>query len=165
MYKSCVPETRHSSQTVDSFTLPKSLLQQALDRAYKLDMSKSGYFRYCLAKELGYTEEESLEFSEDGSAKRNREKLRLSIGRPDPSTIQTRNFSSESTLQRGHEAIAEASLALNEPSKSLSSPPAGESSGGKGKPARGNAKYHIPRRSSQEQAPAGSKRSSSSSNR
>jgi hypothetical protein len=55
-----MPHTRSDDQTVEAFSLPKDLLEVAKVRAAAKGMSKSGYFRYCLAKELGYSEEEAL---------------------------------------------------------------------------------------------------------
>ena len=56
--------TRKDDQSVDAFSAPKDLLAKAKRRAVELKMTKSGFYRYCLAKALGYSEEEARLFSE-----------------------------------------------------------------------------------------------------
>lgn len=51
-----MPHSRASDQKVEAFSAPRTLLKEAKARAHSLGMTKSGYFRYCLAKELGYSE-------------------------------------------------------------------------------------------------------------
>lgn len=54
---------RKSDQTADAFSLPTELLQKVRDRAAELGMTKSGFYRYCLAKELGHDEETARAYS------------------------------------------------------------------------------------------------------
>ena len=56
--------TRRNDQSVDAFSLPKKLLAESKARASKLRMTKSGFYRYCLAKELGYSEADALLLAE-----------------------------------------------------------------------------------------------------
>lgn len=56
--------TRRNDQSVDAFSLPKKLLAESKDRAAKMRLTKSGFYRYCLAKELGYSEAEALLMAE-----------------------------------------------------------------------------------------------------
>ena len=56
--------TRKDDQSVDAFSAPKDLLAKAKSRASELKMTKSGFYRYCLAKALGYSEEDAKKFSE-----------------------------------------------------------------------------------------------------
>lgn len=65
-----MPHTRSSDQTIEAFSLSKDLLNAAKLRAAKHNMSKSGYFRYCLAKELGYPEEDAVAIAAHGSVQR-----------------------------------------------------------------------------------------------
>ena len=58
-----MPHTRKSDQKVDAFSLPVSLSQEAKARAAALGMTSSGFYRYCLAKELGYPELKARELS------------------------------------------------------------------------------------------------------
>lgn len=62
-----MPHTRRPDQTVEAFSLPRSLLTEALQRAAALRMTKSGYFRYCLALELGYSESEAMDLAQHGA--------------------------------------------------------------------------------------------------
>ena len=55
---------RRDDQTVDAFSLSKELQAAAKARAAKLGMTKSGYFRYCLATELGYSSEDAIKFAQ-----------------------------------------------------------------------------------------------------
>lgn len=56
---------RSGDQKVEAFSAPLDLLQKARKEAAGRAMSKSGFFRYCLAKELGYSESEALAISRD----------------------------------------------------------------------------------------------------
>lgn len=56
--------TRRKDQSVDAFSLPTDLLERAKGRAAKLQMTRSGFYRYCLAKELGYSEADARLFAE-----------------------------------------------------------------------------------------------------
>jgi predicted component of type VI protein secretion system len=56
--------TRRKDQSVDAFSLPTSLLAESKARAAQMRMTKSGFYRYCLAKELGYSEQDALLFAE-----------------------------------------------------------------------------------------------------
>jgi hypothetical protein len=55
---------RKPDQAVDAFSAPKTLLNAAHVEAKKRHMSKSGFYRYCLAKEVGYCEEDALRVAE-----------------------------------------------------------------------------------------------------
>jgi len=56
------------SQTIEAFSASRALLAQTKVRAAQLSMSKSGYFRYAIAKELGYSEAEARDLSLHGAA-------------------------------------------------------------------------------------------------
>ncbi len=58
-----MPGQRRADQGVDAFSAPKELLARAAAEALRRGMTKTGFYRYCLAKELGYPEEEALEFA------------------------------------------------------------------------------------------------------
>lgn len=49
---------------MDAFSAPKSLLETAKIVAAKKRMTKSGFYRYCLAKECGFSEEEAIRIAE-----------------------------------------------------------------------------------------------------
>jgi hypothetical protein len=70
-----VSHTRHEAEKVDAFSAPRSLLAKAAAAALRKGMTKSGFYRYCLAKELGYDEAEALVFAEHGGVRRLRESL------------------------------------------------------------------------------------------
>jgi hypothetical protein len=55
-------------QTIEAFSASRELLAQTKVRAAKLSMSKSGYFRYAIAKEMGYSETEARDISLHGAA-------------------------------------------------------------------------------------------------
>jgi hypothetical protein len=55
---------RKEGQTTDSFSLSADLLAKADRRAKEKEMSRSGFYRYCLAKELGYSPEAALALAE-----------------------------------------------------------------------------------------------------
>ncbi len=56
------------SQTIEAFSASREMLAQTKVRAAQLSMSKSGYFRYAIAKELGYSEGEARDISLHGAA-------------------------------------------------------------------------------------------------
>ena len=56
--------TRRKDQSVDAFSLPTSLLEKVKERAASLKMTRSGFYRFCLAKELGFSEEDARVFAE-----------------------------------------------------------------------------------------------------
>lgn len=61
---------RRDDQAVDAFSAPKELLEEARKVAYQKRMTKSGFYRYCLAKEIGFPEEECLRLAEHASVYR-----------------------------------------------------------------------------------------------
>ncbi len=62
-----MPRERSDNQAVDAFSAPKDLLVAAHREARKRRMSKSGFYRYCLAKEVGLSEREALRIAENPS--------------------------------------------------------------------------------------------------
>jgi hypothetical protein len=62
--KGLMPHVRRQDQSVDAFSLPKELLLKAKKRAAELKMTKSGFYRYCLAKFLGYSEADARRLAE-----------------------------------------------------------------------------------------------------
>jgi len=70
-----VPHTRKANQTVEAFSLPRELLKAAKVRAAELQMSKSGYFRFCLAKELGIPEGEAKALAAHSSVRNLKEQV------------------------------------------------------------------------------------------
>lgn len=56
--------TRRQDQSVDAFSLPTELLAKAKERAALMHMTKSGFYRFCLAKELGYSDSEARLFAQ-----------------------------------------------------------------------------------------------------
>lgn len=56
--------SRKSDQKVEAFSASKELLKKATARAAKLGLTKSGYFRYALALELGHSMSEALAIGE-----------------------------------------------------------------------------------------------------
>lgn len=56
--------SRNPEQAVDTFSAPKSLLHLAHAEAKKRRMTKSGFYRYCLAKELDHDEATALRVAE-----------------------------------------------------------------------------------------------------
>ena len=62
-----MPHVRNESEAVDAFSAPRVLLAAARKRAAALRMSKSGFYRYCLAKELGYDQAAALLVAEPRS--------------------------------------------------------------------------------------------------
>ena len=54
---------RSDTQTVEAFSAPKELLHRARRRAVSLGMTMSGYLRYVLALELGYSEAEAKDLA------------------------------------------------------------------------------------------------------
>lgn len=65
VYKHCVPGVRKKGQTVDAFSLPASLLSAARLKAVSMGFTRSGYYRYALAKELGYGEEQARQLADN----------------------------------------------------------------------------------------------------
>lgn len=59
---------------MEAFSAPKELLAQAKARAGVKRMSKSGFMRYCLAKELGYSEIDADEIALHGTIRNLRDK-------------------------------------------------------------------------------------------
>ena len=62
-----MPGERKDSQKVEAFSAPKELLRAAQLEAKRRRLSKSGFYRYCLAKELGRGEAEALRIAEHAS--------------------------------------------------------------------------------------------------
>lgn len=54
---------RSIDQAVDAFSAPKELLRAAQLEAKRRGMTKSGFYRYCLALELNYSEAEAEQFA------------------------------------------------------------------------------------------------------
>jgi phage protein D len=52
---------------VEAFSASRDLIAKAKARAAQRGFNKSGFFRYCLAKELGYSEKQSLEMAAHSS--------------------------------------------------------------------------------------------------
>jgi hypothetical protein len=84
-----VPNIRRDSQAVEAFSASKELLAAAKQRALEKKMSKSGFFRYCLAKELGYSEEEAQNIAEHGAVTLSREKLQTPQSRSQVGNINS----------------------------------------------------------------------------
>lgn len=59
-----MPHKRKADQSVDAFSLPNDLLAKAKAKAIEMRMTKSGFYRYCLAKFLGYSEEDARGYAE-----------------------------------------------------------------------------------------------------
>ena len=55
---------RKPDQKVDAFSASRGLLRAAQLEAKKRGWSKSGFYRYCLAKELGYSDPEAVKLIE-----------------------------------------------------------------------------------------------------
>lgn len=55
---------RRTDQAVDAFSAPKDLLHAAQVEAKRRGLSKSGFYRYCLAKEVGYSDSAALALAE-----------------------------------------------------------------------------------------------------
>jgi hypothetical protein len=58
-----VGKQRSDSQAVEAFSAPKELLQHARQRAVSLGMTMSGYLRYVVALELGYSAAEARDLA------------------------------------------------------------------------------------------------------
>ena len=56
---------RSEDQKVEAFSAPLSLLKLAQLKSAEKHMTRSGYYRYCLAKDLGYSEDEAITISRD----------------------------------------------------------------------------------------------------
>ena len=59
-----MPHVRRKDQSVDAFSLPVELFEKARTRAAEFKMTRSGFYRFCLAKMLGYSEADALKLSE-----------------------------------------------------------------------------------------------------
>ncbi|MDE1170442.1 MAG: hypothetical protein PW734_04400 [Verrucomicrobium sp.] len=59
---------RREDQAVDAFSASRELLRAAHLEAKRRGMTKSGFYRYCLAKELGVSEEGALKVAEHAGA-------------------------------------------------------------------------------------------------
>jgi hypothetical protein len=66
--------TRRDNQEVVAFSASKQLIAQADQRAVERGMTRSGYYRFCLARELGYSEEEAKAIGQHGAILQLREK-------------------------------------------------------------------------------------------
>lgn len=55
---------RKSDQAVEAFSAPRTLLREAQMEARRRGLSKSGFYRYCLAKELGADNETAIKVAE-----------------------------------------------------------------------------------------------------
>ena len=75
---------RRADQTVQGFSVPKSMLHDARVKAAELDMTISGFVRYCLAKGMNYSEEEAKKFAKHGAIARLQNQVRYD--RPIPPT-------------------------------------------------------------------------------
>ncbi len=60
-----MPRERSENQAVDAFSAPRDLLRAAHLLAKKRRMTKSGFYRYCLAKEVEYSEQEALRVADN----------------------------------------------------------------------------------------------------
>jgi len=58
-----VGRQRSDSQAVEAFSAPKDLLRHARQRAVTLGMTMSGYLRYVVALELGYSEADARDLA------------------------------------------------------------------------------------------------------
>jgi hypothetical protein len=65
-----MPHGRASSQKVEAFSAPRSLLAAVDALAKERRWTRSGFYRYCLALEVGYTREEAMQFVEHGGVQR-----------------------------------------------------------------------------------------------
>jgi hypothetical protein len=71
-----MPSERATDQVVDAFSASKSLVKQATEEAARRGLTKSGFYRYCLAKELGYSEDDALELALHNTVQRMRQSVR-----------------------------------------------------------------------------------------
>ena len=58
-----VGKQRSDTQAVEAFSAPKELLRHARQRAVSLGMTMSGYLRYVVALELGYSRAEARDLA------------------------------------------------------------------------------------------------------
>ena len=58
-----VGKQRSDTQAVEAFSAPKQLLRRARRRAVSLGMTMSGYLRYVVALELGYSQAEARDLA------------------------------------------------------------------------------------------------------
>ena len=61
---------RAPTERVDTFSAPKALLVRAWEEAMRRGWTKSGFYRYCLAKECGLSEEEALRYAQPAVLRR-----------------------------------------------------------------------------------------------
>jgi hypothetical protein len=85
-----MPHTRRDDQTIEAFSASKDLLKRAKTRAAELGMTKSGFFRYCVAKELGMTEAQARDLAQHGSVRHLQESLRTERPAKTTRTAQTK---------------------------------------------------------------------------
>jgi hypothetical protein len=76
---------RSKDQSVDAFSAPKSLIIAATEEAARRGWPKSGFYRYCLAKELGYSEDDATELALHTSIQRVRHTMASSTKYPEHS--------------------------------------------------------------------------------
>lgn len=62
-YDWVMSQTRATDQKVEAFSAPIDFLKECREEAARRGMTKSGFYRYALAKELGYTEDDALRLS------------------------------------------------------------------------------------------------------
>lgn len=89
-----MPNVRSAHQAVHAVSLSRDLLLQARRRAVEYGMTISGYFRYCLAIELGYSQRDARELAQH-------------------------QVIAKSARQIQYPAKADQAVALNEPSSTL----------------------------------------------
>jgi hypothetical protein len=73
-----MPAQRKDDQTVETFSAPKALLESVRNEAAQRGLTRSGFIRYCLAKEVGFSEEEAKEFALPGTVQMQRKMLNKS---------------------------------------------------------------------------------------
>ena len=102
VYKFPVPNDRRYDQKVDAFSAPVELLNAVMASARQRGMTKSGFIRYALAKEIGYSEAEARDYAEHRAVKNQRENP------PQPKTAYKRLGKSRGTTTsvRGEPIIA-----------------------------------------------------------
>ena len=78
-----VGKQRSDTQAVEAFSAPKDLLRRARRRAVSLGMTMSGYLRYVVALELGYSAAEAKDMALHPSVHQ--------LRRPAQATLQTQS--------------------------------------------------------------------------
>lgn len=73
---------RKADQQIASFSAPKSLIALADAEARKRKMNRTGFFRFCLAKELGYSDDAAKEMSMHMSVQNFRAQIPTPSGYP-----------------------------------------------------------------------------------